>query len=702
MTGERTLQMPLQRGLLAALIVVSIFSGCSRVPSQVHEVIFEKSNFATPFGVDAGRDDGAARVEWAKRNSVNTGFIPTLILSQYNHFDKRLLSFLVQRGYSKVECVAMTHATEPNPCFLVHNANVTDLGHVASRRLDSITYSNKYDSNVQGTSVTVVALTFKYRIEVTDKQFPAITQVFDGAGKAVLNPDTGGWQLMDLSLTDKGPLIFYEYIHSQYKPYDPTVQASAAEKASTSEDSGKGTLASSPKTPEQPNQKTAPEQIVDRGVCPFEGCQYGEQWMATKSVDVYLAPPEAVDVALASLHKKTALHAGTWVTTTTGLILSKRHEGRIDLRLRPTIGAGITNPPVLKDNQAISLYSYLGEGCWRSWIDGRIMRVCNVNSTANPQNEWWVRIKTEDGSEAWAQPASFVSRAGLNDTLADRIEDPKLPLSEKITQIDALLKAGASFGGEGTKYGGKNPINSAIVTKNVELLKILISKGLNIRDGQSCPARTALSVARDPGGDSMLEFLLANGMPLNCLFEPPITSALRMNIAADNYSVDRAIQIAEILVKHGASVNQKDSRGNSVFDMLDRLPANTASRAAVLKGALLKMEVGRSKTLQADGPVVNGVVYRVGEGTSMPIILHKVEAEYSEEARKLKRQGTVVLKFVVDESGHPRDITVERGVGLGLDEKAIEALGKWLFKPAMKDGKPVAVYLSSEMTFHML
>jgi len=80
----------------------------------------------------------------------------------------------------------------------------------------------------------------------------------------------------------------------------------------------------------------------------------------------------------------------------------------------------------------------------------------------------------------------------------------------------------------------------------------------------------------------------------------------------------------------------------------------------------------------------------------------KVEPEYSEEVRKAKFQGTVVLTIVVDEKGNPRDLKVFRPLGLGLDQKAIEAVEKWRFKPGMKDGKPVAVMATVEVNFRLL
>jgi protein TonB len=97
-----------------------------------------------------------------------------------------------------------------------------------------------------------------------------------------------------------------------------------------------------------------------------------------------------------------------------------------------------------------------------------------------------------------------------------------------------------------------------------------------------------------------------------------------------------------------------------------------------------------------------GGVYSIGGGVSSPSIIRKVEPEYSEEARKAKWQGTVQLSVVVDETGHPRDIKVAQSLGLGLDQKAIEAVQQWLFRPGMKDGKAVAVFATIQVTFHLL
>src|SRR2546422_895402 len=95
-------------------------------------------------------------------------------------------------------------------------------------------------------------------------------------------------------------------------------------------------------------------------------------------------------------------------------------------------------------------------------------------------------------------------------------------------------------------------------------------------------------------------------------------------------------------------------------------------------------------------------VFRVGGGVSAPVVLYKVDPEYSEEARKAKYSGTVVLQAVVDATGTTRDIRVVRSLGLGLDEKAIEAVNKWKFKPGVRNGQPVSVQATIEVNFRLL
>jgi len=103
-----------------------------------------------------------------------------------------------------------------------------------------------------------------------------------------------------------------------------------------------------------------------------------------------------------------------------------------------------------------------------------------------------------------------------------------------------------------------------------------------------------------------------------------------------------------------------------------------------------------------EGGGFGGGVFRVGGGVTSPVPVYKIEPEYSEEARKAKYQGTVVLSVIIDATGKPTNLKVLRELGLGLDQKAIEAVQKWRFRPGTKDGKPVAVYATIEVNFRLL
>jgi TonB family protein len=102
------------------------------------------------------------------------------------------------------------------------------------------------------------------------------------------------------------------------------------------------------------------------------------------------------------------------------------------------------------------------------------------------------------------------------------------------------------------------------------------------------------------------------------------------------------------------------------------------------------------------GMGTGGGVYKIGGGVSAPVPIFKPEPEYSEEARKAKFQGAVLLAIVILPDGSTTNIRVIRPLGLGLDEKAIEAVQKWRFRPSMKDGRAVAVTANVEVNFRLL
>ena len=75
--------------------------------------------------------------------------------------------------------------------------------------------------------------------------------------------------------------------------------------------------------------------------------------------------------------------------------------------------------------------------------------------------------------------------------------------------------------------------------------------------------------------------------------------------------------------------------------------------------------------------------------------------EYSSKARKAHYQGECTLSVIVETNGRTSDIRVLSALGMGLDEKAIEAVKRWKFKPAMQDGKPVPVQIPVAVSFNL-
>jgi TonB family protein len=98
----------------------------------------------------------------------------------------------------------------------------------------------------------------------------------------------------------------------------------------------------------------------------------------------------------------------------------------------------------------------------------------------------------------------------------------------------------------------------------------------------------------------------------------------------------------------------------------------------------------------------SGGTYRIGGGVSQPVPIYRPDPDYSEEARKAKYQGTVIVSVQVDASGHVTNMRVVHPLGLGLDEKALEAINQWRFTPGVKDGVPVTVLAQIEVNFRLL
>lgn len=96
-----------------------------------------------------------------------------------------------------------------------------------------------------------------------------------------------------------------------------------------------------------------------------------------------------------------------------------------------------------------------------------------------------------------------------------------------------------------------------------------------------------------------------------------------------------------------------------------------------------------------------GGLMSVGGGVSAPQVLHSADPEFTDEARRANYQGSVSIKLIVDSQGNPQNVRLASHLGMGLDEKAIEAVKQYKFRPAMYEGHAVSVQIVIDVDFHL-
>jgi TonB family protein len=147
-------------------------------------------------------------------------------------------------------------------------------------------------------------------------------------------------------------------------------------------------------------------------------------------------------------------------------------------------------------------------------------------------------------------------------------------------------------------------------------------------------------------------------------------------------------------------MEKKDERGQKQnFVQLRAAPEQTFELIEPPKYALTELP---PKPGTAAGNDAMQHLPKSGSGVTPPRVLHQVDPEYSEKAWRARLQGICMITIIVDANGNPQNPRVVKPLGMGLDEKAIEAVMKFRFKPAMKDGKtPVPVQITVVVSFRM-
>jgi protein TonB len=133
-------------------------------------------------------------------------------------------------------------------------------------------------------------------------------------------------------------------------------------------------------------------------------------------------------------------------------------------------------------------------------------------------------------------------------------------------------------------------------------------------------------------------------------------------------------------------------------EFLSRQQRTAESQAMAERAKTVHKTLG----LRSPAATTSSVAVRVGAGVTQPALIKKLEPAYTDEARLAKLQGVVTLGITVGADGKPADIRVLSGLGLGLDQAAVDAVSGWIFKPGTKDGNPVPVVANVEVNFRLL
>lgn len=127
-----------------------------------------------------------------------------------------------------------------------------------------------------------------------------------------------------------------------------------------------------------------------------------------------------------------------------------------------------------------------------------------------------------------------------------------------------------------------------------------------------------------------------------------------------------------------------------------------AAVAAVTAGTVWAMPMpGGGAFVGSSARTAQDQVFDIGNGVTAPRVTHEVKADYTKQAQEAKVQGFVLLSVVVKNDGAVGDVQVRRSLDtkFGLDDAAVAAMKQWTFEPARRNGEPVSVRVTVEMSF---
>jgi TonB family protein len=224
------------------------------------------------------------------------------------------------------------------------------------------------------------------------------------------------------------------------------------------------------------------------------------------------------------------------------------------------------------------------------------------------------------------------------------------------------------------------------------------------------PAFSADKCKKKVDGKVVLSAIVdAAGLPWNLLFvrqsSPELDQLAHQVVAADRFNpgTHDGAPVAiwqSVEVDLQACVRQEENEKGEKADWL-RLRSEPVQKFAALPQPQEEVILVSDDSSRSDSNSIGSRIHRVGDGVWPPVVKNEVVAEYSEEARRAKYQGVCIVSLFVDLQGLPQNVRVIRPLGMGLDEKAVEAVRKCRFKPAMINGVPVPVAINVEVIFRL-
>lgn len=226
----------------------------------------------------------------------------------------------------------------------------------------------------------------------------------------------------------------------------------------------------------------------------------------------------------------------------------------------------------------------------------------------------------------------------------------------------------------------------------------MITTSIDVGDYNAPKAQIKAGGGGGGGDRSIIE---ANKGKLPKLEKDPITPPQPQTFEKPKLAEDSAINVQkDIQLPDDPSMPMIGMHSSANIKMAS---AGTGSGAGMGSGSGGGLGSGAGNGYgPGQGGNYGGGLEQIGGRVAAPVLVHSVEAEFSDEARRAKYQGVCLVSLIVDAQGNPQNIRVVRTLGMGLDEKAIEAIKQYKFKPAMKDGRtPVPVQITIEVDFRL-